>query len=136
MAMLDAEETAQRRFDGGNDETLREKTRRDEPPVLVDLATGVVATFTHYTPLSGAASGHRVWLTSGGTVVAAGWLSTALGSGMHLVSLGPAPHAWVRTTVDVGVCTGLVVSADGVCVAGTVGLGSLPPQIGLWMYEP
>ena len=100
------------------------------------LATGAVATFTHYTPLSGAASGHRVWLTSGGTVVAAGWLSTALGSGMHLVSLGPAPHAWVRTTVDVGVCTGLVVSADGVCVAGTVGPGSLPPQIGLWMYEP
>lgn len=100
------------------------------------LATGIVATFKHYTPLSGSATGHRVWLTNGGTVVAAGQLSTATGSGMHLVSLGPAPHAWVRTTIDDGVCTGLVVSADGVCVAGTVGPGSLPPQIGLWMYEP
>jgi 4-hydroxy-tetrahydrodipicolinate reductase len=25
---------------------------------------------------------------------------------------------------------------DGVCVAGTVGTGGFPPQIGLWMFEP
>ncbi len=97
---------------------------------------GSAATFAHSAPLNGAASGARVWRSAGGTVVVAGRFASGSTRGINVRSIGPAPHAWAHSTSDDGVCTGLVASADGVCVAGPVGAAGFPAQTGLWMDEP
>ena len=100
-------------------------------------ADGSAATFAHVAPLGGDAWGGKAALSNGGSLVVAGSFSSGVNRGINVRSLGPTPHEWVRSTTDDEVCTGLAVSADGVCVVGSMfdGLHGTE-QITLLMYEP
>ena len=99
-------------------------------------ADGSAVVFAHVAPLDGDAWGTEARLWNAGALIVAGSYSSGANRGINIRSLGPAPHEWVRSTTDDGLCSGLAVSADGVCVAGPLGTGGFPAQIGLWMYEP